>query len=224
MRIGVGNRGEQAGWPQRSRRQNNREMLFLSLGGVLLQGHLPKSGVPFSGGGQGEGMVGGWWLLDKFPLSTRCIPQHCFASPKSLAPKPSMFIPHTPDGSCFCSTQGIAGRTSALAGEESPQCPVASAAPSVVPYEVMRLGTCVVPSVFFVFLDFTLQCDTANGVPSSTFNGILLEICIFTIFKSVGIKLHAAVSWFLNKPTPLYHHSSPIFIPCLFLYLFFPFK
>ena len=203
-------------------------MLFLSLGGVLLQGHLPRGGVPFSGAGQGGGMVGGWWLLDKFPLKYQVHPptlqSSCFASPKSLAPKPSLFIPHTPDGSCFCSTQGIAGRTSALAGEESPQCPAASAAPSVVPCEVVRLGTCVVPSVFSVFLDFTLKRDTANGAPRSMFNCVLLEICIFTVFRSVGIKLHAAVSQFLNKPTPLYHHSSPIFIPCLFLYLFFPFK
>lgn len=133
-------------------------MLFLSLGGVLLQGHLPRSGVPFSGGDQGGGMVGGCWLLDKFPLKYQVYPPKlrfsCFASLKSLAPKPSLFIPHTPDGSCFCSTQGIAGRTSALAGEESPQCPVASAVPSVVPCEVMQLGTVCRPVCVFCLSGF----------------------------------------------------------------------
>ena len=89
---------KQARWPQRPRRQNNREMLFLSLGEVLLQGHLPREWHSIlwwwsgrGGGRGGGGMVGrGLWLLDKFPLEYQVhspkLPSSCFASLRAWHP------------------------------------------------------------------------------------------------------------------------------------------
>ena len=109
---------------------------------------------------RGRGHGGAWAVAARqispwVPGASPKTPVQLFCLPKSLAPKPSLFIPHTPDASCFRSTQDVTRRTSALAGEESSRCPVASAAPSVVLCEVMRdQEPCVFLSVFFCLSGF----------------------------------------------------------------------
>lgn len=200
--IGVGNRGEAsriASETQDSERQTDalpftgKDFVWSS----FLQGVELHSPVAGGGGAEGGCQAN---FSQSHQLHSPKLLSSCSASPKSLAPKPSLFIPHTPDGSCCYSTQGIRGWAVPSLERKTPsgqwhQPPPACC--SMRWWETRHHVSSFLCFVFSVLCSMTLW----NVSRVLHFNCILLEFSIFTVFKSVGINLHVAVSWFLNNST-----------------------